>query len=190
MKKKTPCSVQDWLPFDSILDNGIIQLKDKTYLKILKVIPINYHLKSQFEKEAILNSYKIFLKTCSFPIQILIQSNKEDLNKNISKIKSQEKLENEKIKQISENYITYIKELNQTKKSSNKNFYMIIKNSPNEEKLENILIEELNDQFFKIKEALSRCGNIVFSINKKEEIKKILFSFLNNRMYFKMKNEI
>ena len=45
MKKKTPCSVQDWLPFDSILDNGIIQLKDKTYLKILKVIPINYHLK-------------------------------------------------------------------------------------------------------------------------------------------------
>ena len=35
---------------------------------------------------SILNSYKIFLKTCNFDIQILIQSCKEDLSSNISKI--------------------------------------------------------------------------------------------------------
>jgi len=38
------------------------------------------------EKESILNSYKIFLKTCNFDFQILIQSNKENLDKHISNI--------------------------------------------------------------------------------------------------------
>ena len=175
------------MPFEEVLDNGIIKLKDNSYVKIIKVIPINFNLKSNLEKEAILNSYKIFLKTCNFNIQILIQSNKEDLSKNISKIKKEQKIESKKIKKISENYIEYIKELNRNKKSSNKNFYIIIKNPKEIQKLENIIIEELNDKYFKIKECLSRCGNIVKDINKKEEIKEILFSFINRRLYLQNK---
>lgn len=77
MKEKGLTSVQDWLPFEEILERGILKLKNNTYVKILKVFPINYHLKSNLEKEAILNSYKIFLQTCDFDLQILIQSNKE-----------------------------------------------------------------------------------------------------------------
>lgn len=185
--KKQINSVQEWLPFEKILSNGIIKLKDTEYIKILKVIPINFNLKSELEKEAILNSYKIFLKTCNFDIQILIQSNKEDLSKNISKIKNQQKNENEKIKNISENYIQYIQELNRNKKSSNKNFYIIIKNPKEIQKIENIIIEELNDKYYKIKECLSRCGNIVKDINKKEEIQELLSSFINRRTYLQNK---
>ena len=70
-------SVQNWLPYDKILDNGIIKLKNSSYIKILKVEPINYNLKSELEKEAILNSYKSFIKSCNFNLQILIQSNKD-----------------------------------------------------------------------------------------------------------------
>ena len=98
MKKDDTLSVQEWLPFEKILENGIIQMKNKKYTKIMKVLPINYNLKSQMEKESILNSYKIFLKTCSFDIQILIQSSKENLEKYNKKIKSQEKFEKENIK--------------------------------------------------------------------------------------------
>ena len=180
-------SVQEWLPFESILENGIIKLKDLSYVKILKVLPINFNLKSELEKEAILNSYKIFLKTCNFDIQILIQSNKEDLSKNISKLKLEQKNQSKKIKKISENYIEFIKELNHNKKSSNKNFYIIIKNPKEIQKLENIIIEELNDKYFKIKECLSRCGNIVKDVNKREEIKEILSSFFNRRFYLQNK---
>ena len=71
---------QEWLPFDDILENGIIISKN-SYIKIIKINPINYNLKSTLEKEAILNSYKLFLKTCNFNIQIIIQSKKEDLSK-------------------------------------------------------------------------------------------------------------
>ena len=87
MISKKVNSVQEWLPVDEILENGIIKVKNKNYIKILKIIPINFELKSNLEKEAILNSYKIFLKTCNFDIQILIQSNKKDLSNHISKIK-------------------------------------------------------------------------------------------------------
>ena len=51
------------------------------------------------------------------------------------------------------------------------------------EKTEEMIIEELNDNFYKIKECLSRCGNVVKNISEKEKIKEILYSFINKRMY-------
>ena len=145
------------------------------------------------EKEAILNSFKIFFKTCQFDIQILIQSNKEDLSHHISKIqKNILKKENKYLKNLTENYIQYISNLNNNKKSSSKKFYIIIKNQPINKKEKNIEIikQELNEKYLKIKECLSRCGNKVNNINEKEEIIKIIFSFLNTKKYFNKNNQL
>ena len=186
MISKKVNSVQEWLPVDEILENGIIKLKNKNYIKMLKIIPINFELKSNLEKEAILNSYKIFLKTCNFDIQILIQSNKKDLSNHISKIKEKNKEEKENIKILSEKYINYIKKLNIEKKSSSKNFYILIKESPENKKTkininEKIIFDKLNDKYFNIKECLSRCGNIVIDICDQKNTEKILYSFFNSR---------
>ena len=180
-------STQDWLIIENIDKNGIIKIKNKnTYIKILKIQPINFNLKTSLEKEAILNSYKIFLKTCNFNIQILIQSSKENLEKNILNIqKNIQKKENKFLKNISDEYIKYIKNMNLTKKSSTKNFYIILSN----EKLKGIeyvesfeiIKNDLKEKYFKVKDCLSRCGNSVIEINTKKEILKILFSFLNTR---------
>lgn len=70
MKKIKNKTIQQWMPIDYILENGIIKLKNNKYIKILKITPINYNLKSDLEKSAILNSYKTFLKTCPFQMQI------------------------------------------------------------------------------------------------------------------------
>ena len=157
MISKKVNSVQEWLPVDEILENGIIKVKNKNYIKILKIIPINFELKSNLEKEAILNSYKIFLKTCNFDIQILIQSNKKDLSNHISKIKEKNKEEKENIKILSEKYTNYIKKINIEKKSSSKNFYILIKEIPEIKKIntninEKIIFDKLNDKYFCIKE--------------------------------------
>ena len=175
------------MPFEEVLENGIIKLKNNSYVKIIKVIPINFNLKSNLEKEAILNSYKIFLKTCNFDIQILIQSNKEDLSKHISKIKSKVENEKENIKLLSENYINFIQKMNLDKKSSSKNFYILVKEIQENKKRKNnydyekIIFDKLNDKYFNIKECLSRCGNIVIDISEKEQTEKILYSFFNSR---------
>lgn len=116
-------SIQKWIPIEKILEKGIIKLKKNKYIKILKVNPINFNLKTQMEKESILNSYKIFLKTCNFDIQILIQSKKEDLTNHIEKIKLNSKNENNKfINNYLNDYINYIKEKNNLNKSASKIF--------------------------------------------------------------------
>ena len=179
MKFEQIHTVQDWLPFEKILDNGIVKLKDSSYIKILKIKPINYNLKSELEKEAILNSYKNFIKSCNFNLQILIQSKREDLSKHLEKLKN-----NNLYPDIKEEYIDYINSLNQNKQSSNKNFYIIIKKSTIElNKLEKVATQNLQEEFFKIKELLARCGNIVSEYTKENEIKEILFSFLNSRIF-------
>ena len=188
IKEKT---VQEWIPIRQILKEGIIEIENNIYIKILEVTPINYNLKSDLEKEAILNSFKIFFRTCQFDIQILIQSNKEDLTHHILRIKKYvSKKENKYLKNISENYIQYISNLNNNKKSSSKKFYIIIKNQPINKKEKNIEIikQELNEKYIKIKECLSRCGNKVNNIDKKEEILKIFFSYLNTKKYLNKKD--
>ena len=179
-------STQEWIAIKNIYSDGIIELNEGSYLKILEVVPINYNLKSDLEKEAILNSYKLFFKTCNFNIQILIQSNKEDLTHHISKIrKNISKKENKYLKNLAENYINYISQININKKSASKKFYIIIKNNYRNKKEINLEIikQELNEKYLKIKECLSRCGNNVIVIDEKEEILKIFFSFLNTKKY-------
>ena len=184
--EQSKLSVQDWINIEKIQNNGIIKIKNK-YIKILKIIPINFNLKSTLEKESILSSYKIFLKTCNFDIQILIQSNKENLQNNITNIKNNLKKENkEYLNNIANDYINFINKINSLKTSSSKDFYIIISNSKNiENNSEEIINDELNEKFLKIKECLSRCGNNVININNKKEIQELLYSFLNTRIYFK-----
>ena len=153
-------SIQKWIPIEKILEKGIIKLKKNKYIKILKVNPI---------------------KTCNFDIQILIQSKKEDLTNHIEKIKINSQNENNKfINNYLNYYINYIKEKNNLNKSASKNFYLIIKNKT--ENNEENIIQELNEKYFKIKDNLLRCGNLIFECDK-NEIKKILFSFFNTKIF-------
>lgn len=173
MKFEQIPDVQKWLPFERILEKGIIKMKNSSYIKILKVYPINYNLKSDLEKQAILNSYNIFFKTFNSKIQILIQSKKEDLNENIKLLKN-----NNYFKEIKEKYIYYLKELDKTSKSSNKNFYLIITKDSNN-KDENVVIEEIQNDYQKVKELLLRCGNIVSEYTKEKDIIEIINSFFS-----------
>ncbi len=169
------------MPIEKILEKGIIKIRKNKYIKILKVIPINYNLKTQLEKESILNSYKVFLKTCNFDIQILIQSKKEDLSNHMENIQNISKKErNRTVKKYSEEYIKFIKEKNDKNKSASKNIYLVIKN--NTENLEENIIQDLNEKYFKIKDCLIRCGNIVLECEK-DELKNILFSFFNLKKF-------
>ena len=166
---------------EKCLEKGIIKIEKNKYIKILKIIPINFNLKTQLEKESILNSYKIFLKTCNFDMQILIQSKKEDLSNHIENIQNiSQKEKNKIIKKYSEEYLKFIQEKNNKNKSASKNIYLIIKN--NSDNMEENIIQELNERYFKIKDCLIRCGNVVLECNK-EEIKDILFSFFNLKKF-------
>ena len=160
MKLEQIPSVQSWLPIENIIDKGIIKLKNSSYIKILFVSPINYNLKFDLEKEAILNSFKNFFKSCNFNLQILIQSKKEDLSKQINYLNSKSSHT-----ELKKNYIEYINSLNVNKKSSCKNFFIIIRESSSDNN-EAIEIQNLQNNYNKVKDLLSRCGNIVSELTE------------------------
>ena len=91
-----------------------------------------------------------------------------------------------------EDYIQYINQINSSKKSSSKNFYIIISKKISKEQEFNesfeIVKNDLKEKYFKIKECLSRCGNSVYEINTKEEAGKIMKTFLNTRKEINLKN--
>ena len=180
--------MQEWIPIERFEKDGFIKLRDGDVIKILKIEPINYNLKSDLEKESILNSYKIFLKTCNFDIQIVIQSNKQDLSKHIKQIqKNIQKKENKNIKELGNSYVNYINKINSTRRNSSKIFYLVI--SDNLKKIENssnadeIIKADLKEKYFKIKECLARCGNTVIEVSEKDELIEVIDSFLNTRKY-------
>ena len=187
--KQETSSLQDWSFIDSILENGIIKTKNEKYIKILKINPINYQLKSELEINAILNSYKAFLKSYQGNIQIIIQSKKEDFSNHIRTIKNQNKKEKNNNKKImvnlSNKYIEFINQKNREKSSSSKNFYILIcfpRNNLNN--YNDVIAQELQENYLKIKDLLARCGNDVKEINHKKEIKEIYSSFFNKKLYF------
>ena len=52
-------STQNWLIVESIDKNGIIKIKNKNiFIKLIRVQPINFNLKTTLEKEAILEKAK------------------------------------------------------------------------------------------------------------------------------------
>ena len=179
---------QEWLLVEKVYEDGIF-ISNHQYIKMIKVFPINYELKTELEKEAILNSYQLFLKVCDFDLQILIQSKKENLDSYISQMKNQiMKEKNAQLISVLDFYIEYIQSKNQFQNSSSKNFYILIhsqiENKTNEFQMKAIR-EDLNYQYLKIKDTLSRCGNVIHDINNKREVEKILYSFYNFRKSLK-----
>jgi membrane-anchored protein YejM (alkaline phosphatase superfamily) len=84
---------------------------------------------------------------------------------------------------LSKDYTQFIHRLNLENKSSSKEFFIILKyNSENVQKeflnqTEELATNNLSEQYFKIKETLSRCGNIVQALNSKKEVEEFLLNF-------------
>ncbi len=77
---------QDYLPFDEIRDN-LIDLGGYKYRKIIECTSINYHLKTDGEKEMIEASFARFLNSFSFPITIYIQTREIDMESYLNNLK-------------------------------------------------------------------------------------------------------
>lgn len=85
-------------------------------------------------------------------------------------------------KLLQKKYINYLKKLIDNKKSSSKNFYLILCDSISENS-ENVKIQNLQDNYFKVRDLLSRCGNIISEITKEKDLLDILYSILNSKKY-------
>lgn len=161
-------SFQDWLKILEIKNNKIILESGRTLI-LLRVLPVNFKLKSVLEQNSILNSYKNFLKNLNSKIQIIISSKRTNIYDHINEIIRFTK-ENPNLSEMTDDYINLIKQIVSENRSVTKEFYIVIEETPN------LVNEEL-----KIIEYLSACGNEAYRVEE-DDIISLVKNFTNKRV--------
>ena len=82
-----PNSTQNQLNFSEIRDNLLI-MKDGSFRAVIACKSINYDLMSSREREGVEYSYQNFLNSLNFDIQILIRSQRVDIQPYLFKLDS------------------------------------------------------------------------------------------------------
>ena len=75
--------IMDFIEFEDIQDNMIIQKNGKRFLMVIQCQGINYDLMSQMEKVAVEEGFQQFLNTLRHPIQLYIQTRSVNLESSI-----------------------------------------------------------------------------------------------------------
>lgn len=119
-------STQEHLPIEDIRDDLII-LKDGSCCLILQVTAINFALLSEKEQEAMIFAYAALLNSLSFPIQILIHSQKKDVSRYLRFLSEQEaKLTKPVLKKQLAKYKKFVEETVKKNEVLDKKFYVVI----------------------------------------------------------------
>lgn len=103
-------SIMDFMEFDKVEDNMIVQKKGKRYLMVVECQGVNYDLMSGMEKVAVEEGFQQFLNTLRYPIQIYIQTRTINLEGSLAKYKA-------KVKEIEDRYRKMMFEYNNMQSS-------------------------------------------------------------------------
>jgi len=119
-------STQDFLEFKDIKE-GIVILKNNDIRGVLMVSSINFALKSDDDRAAIIYAFQNFLNSLDFPCQIVVQSKKINITRYLDTLRAlEEKQTNELLKIQTASYIEFIKNLVQGDAVMTKNFYVVV----------------------------------------------------------------
>ena len=103
-------SIMDFMEFDKVEDNMIVQKDGKRFLMVVECQGVNYDLMSRVEKVAVEEGFQQFLNTLRHPIQIYIQTRTVNLENTISVYK-------DRVKEVEDKYRNMTLRYNQMRES-------------------------------------------------------------------------
>lgn len=128
-KPKKP-TTQTHLPIAEIKE-GVIVLKDGTLRKVLITSSINFSLKSEDEQNALISSYVGFLNSIDFPLQIVVQSRRLQIQPYLEMLAQGAKQQkNELLRMQISDYRAFVEELVEIGQIMTKMFYVVIPYDP------------------------------------------------------------
>lgn len=124
--KTKKSSTQAYLPISEVKRDVVI-MKDGSLRAVLLVSSLNFALKSDEEKDAIISSFQGFLNSLTFPVQLLSTSKKLDLSQYIEKIKQESQGQANPLLRIqSQEYVKFIETLLENSNIMEKRFYVVV----------------------------------------------------------------
>lgn len=123
---KPKASTQSYLDIAEIKNDTVI-MKDGTLRAVILVSSINFALKSEEEQNAIISSYMTFMNSFEFPVQIVIQSRKLNIEAYLHDLQRKEKsLVNDQLRLLMADYRQFITELVDLGDIMSKSFYVVV----------------------------------------------------------------
>ncbi len=134
----TPESILDFMDFEKIEDNMIIQKKGK-FLMVVECQGINYDLMSEMEKVSVEQGFISFLNTLRHPVQLYIQTRTINLERSIEGYKNKLKDIERKYNNLQNEYESILKNENTTKDQIDRTKYELVKQRNLKEYTEDII---------------------------------------------------
>jgi len=120
-------SVMDFMEFDRIEDNMIVQKDGNKYIMVVECQGINYDLMSEVEKNAVEESFIQFLNTIRHPIQIYTQTRTINLDNSIQTYREQVKQVEDRLEKMEKRYKEMMSSERYSKQDLDKAFYELTK---------------------------------------------------------------
>jgi type IV secretory pathway VirB4 component len=140
MQSKKLAGSKPGVPTQRYLDiaeikEDIVVLKDGTLRAVLLVSSINFSLKSVDEQNAIVQAYMQFLNGLEFPIQVVIQSRRMNIDEYLANLREAERTQaNELLRRQIADYRDYVKQLVDLGEIMQKRFYVVVPLDPSTDK--------------------------------------------------------
>ncbi len=119
-------TTQEHVDIEDIIDDIVI-LKDGSGCLLLQASSINFDLLSEIEQEATIYAYAAILNSLTYPIQILIHSERKDISEYLRLIKMYEDRQSSKIlKDQIRKYRRFVEETVERNNVLDKKYYLVI----------------------------------------------------------------
>jgi hypothetical protein len=141
------------------VEESVLLLPNNECRVIIETSSINFHLMSENEQDAVVDIYKAFLNSLSFPIQILQKVRALDLDDYLQSFADKKKSETVEVyKNQIDGYTKYVKSLVKTNKILSRQFYIVIPyRTKGKEDLE-IAREQLANRLAIVEKGLGNVG--------------------------------
>ena len=134
----TPESIFDFMEFEKIEDNMIIQ-KNGKFLMIVECQGINYDLMSEMEKVSVEQGFISFLNTLRHPVQLYIQTRTINLERSIYEYKNKLRVIETRYDNLQNEYEKLLKSNKATEQQIEKTKYDLVKEKNLKEYTEDII---------------------------------------------------
>lgn len=130
---KPSASTQRYIDIAQIQDDVVV-MKDGTLRSVILTSSLNFALKSEQEQNATVSSYTQFLNSLKFPVQIVIQSRRLNIDNYLASLDQKYREQtNELLKLQIADYRNFVAELIDLGEIMSKRFYVVVPYAPGQD---------------------------------------------------------
>jgi type IV secretory pathway VirB4 component len=123
-------ATQEFVPIKEVRD-GVVILKDGTLRAVVLASSLNFSLKSDDERNAIVLQFQDFLNSLDFSVQIAVESRRLDIRPYVALLEERYKEQiNDLMKIQTREYIDFVKKFTETTNIMTKSFFIVVPYDP------------------------------------------------------------